>query len=357
MRQVLFRIPVLSPLDLGPLGQWPLFGLGILTLAWLAVVIAWFIQRRRAGNWTADDTGSAIFGLVIAGVLFALPSLLPRFAPDLAKAGLPIYGYGVMLFLAILAALAVTTPAAKKAGYPPDTLIDLIVWLVVPGIVGGRIFYLMRYSEQTFAGTSGFSALFAAINLSNGGLVLQGALLGGAAGLAAFCVYRKLDFWKLADLIIPAVFVGIAIGRIGCLLNGCCFGGPCDLPWAIQFPKDSVPYDAYVFKGVIPPDAPASPPLHPTQIYSTIDGLVLAGVLALYRPYRRRDGDVLGLAMVLSGITRFLIEILRQDEVGLLGSAFTGGQWISIALFIGGIAILAWPAGWPRKTQSVTTPA
>jgi len=82
----------------------------------------------------------------------------------------------------------------------------------------------------------------------------------------------------------PALAFGIAIGRIGCFLNGCCYGDPCNLPWAVRFPKESPPWVAEVKRNQIPPDADFSLWLHPTQIYSTIDGLILFLLLAAYYP-------------------------------------------------------------------------
>ena len=352
MRQVLFRIPVLQPLDLGPLGQWMLFGMGVLTALWILAALVWLLIRWRKRQWTADDTTSLVFMVGIAAVLAFLPTILPRFAPDIAKLGIPIFGYGVMLFVGIVLALGLASWRSEHDGISPEVMLDLVVWLVVSGIIGGRMFFLLRYWDETFADKTGASALFAAINLSSGGLVLHGAILGGVIALFLFCYRRRLNPWRIADIIMPSVFVGIAIGRIGCLLNGCCFGGICELPWAIQFPADSVPFQAYVARGFIPPDAPASPPLHPTQIYSTIDGLVIACVLLAYSPYKRRVGDIFGAGLLMYGITRFLVELLRSDEVGLFGTWFTGGQWISLMLIPIGIAILTVPQEWLRGPET-----
>ena len=148
-------------------------------------------------------------------------------------------------------------------------------------------------------------------------------------------------------MITPSVFVGIGFGRIGCLLNGCCFGDYCPLPWGIEFPAGSGPFSALVYRGFLPPDALHTPPLHPTQIYSAVDGFLLAAVTLWYTPMRRIAGDVFCVGLILSSITRFMIEFIRGDEYGQWGTTFTISQWISAALFFLGVGLqvyLTWQA-------------
>src|SRR5262249_1272709 len=143
-------------------------------------------------------------------------------------------------------------------------------------------------------------------------------------------------FRPAIDVIAPSLAIGVAFGRFGCFLNGCCFGDPCALPWAVQFPFESSPWLHHVETGLIAPDAPYSLPLHPTQIYSVVDGLILLVLLSAYYPLRRRDGEVMALLMLTYPVTRFLIERLRDDE-GALFLGFTISQNISILIFLGGL--------------------
>ena len=140
---------------------------------------------------------------------------------------------------------------------------------------------------------------------------------------------------------------------MGCFLNGGCWGDACNLPWAVQFPRDSPPFLAELARGQILPDATHSLPLHPTQLYSTIDGLILMALLLAYYPLRRRDGEVMGLLMVTYPITRFFVEQLRNDEgVFLLG--MTVSQVISVAIFAGGLLYWAWLLRLPRVRYADT---
>jgi len=146
---------------------------------------------------------------------------------------------------------------------------------------------------------------------------------------------------KSGAVVAPAIAVGTLFGRLGCFLNGCCFGDRCDLPWAVSFPAPSPPWEFQVKQQLIEANSLHSLPLHPTQLYSAIDALVLLLLLLAYYPLRRRDGEVLGVLMLAYPITRFLIEYLRNDE-GVFFAGLTISQNISVLLFLGGLAYWAW---------------
>ena len=126
-------------------------------------------------------------------------------------------------------------------------------------------------------------------------------------------------------------------------MNGCCYGDPCDLPWAITFPKESVPFLAQVDRGMILPDAPASLALHPTQIYSALNAAVLWAVTATYYRFRPKDGAVLAVGWLLYPLARFTIEILRGDEMYQFTDvvSLTISQWGSVVLFLTGLVFVA----------------
>jgi phosphatidylglycerol---prolipoprotein diacylglyceryl transferase len=116
------------------------------------------------------------------------------------------------------------------------------------------------------------------------------------------------------------------------------------LPWAVTFPQDSVPYTALVAKGFLSVDAAGSLPLHPTQLYSSVNALVLALLTGTYFKFRRRDGEVLALGLIVYPITRFVLEILRFDEPGRFGTSLTISQWISIGMLLIGLSLAFWIA-------------
>ena len=257
---------------------------------------------------------------------------------------IPVFGYGFMLFLGFFAAGWTATSRAGSVGLSSDVIWDIGMWMFFAGIAGGRIFYLLQYPQRVFGGKQGFDLVVAAFNLPDGGLVFYGSVVGGAAAYVAFCWRRKLSALQLGDVLIPSVFVGLAFGRLGCLLNGCCYGDRCELPWAITFPIGSVPDIALVTRGFILPDDTITFALHPSQIYMSINGLILAIVTHAYFRYRHHDGAVLALGWILYPVTRFLIEFVRGDEMGQFNTSFTISQWVSVGLFASGLAFAAWLA-------------
>ena len=335
MRQVLVRIPW-EGIPWGN-GHIPLFGVGVLLVVWILFgVLALRSMAKVAGRWTWPDPMSAIVWTVVAAAIVQAPQFGPRMAPQ----GIPIFGYGFMLLLALSSAIILAEVRARKAGFAPDMIMDLATALFIPGIIGARLFYLIQHGDKVFAGKQGpVELLFAAINLSEGGLVLYGGVIAGAVAYFVFCAVKKLPPLGIADVITPSICLGVGFGRIGCLLNGCCFGDRCELPWGIVFPHASVPFFALVQRGFLSPDALATPPLHPTQIYSAIDGFLTCALAVWYTRYRRVPGDVFGLALLIAPATRFLIEFLRGDEYGQLGTSLTIAQWISMGLFACGLGL------------------
>jgi len=154
----------------------------------------------------------------------------------------------------------------------------------------------------------------------------------------------------MADVAAPAVAIGAAVGRIGCFLNGCCGGALCNLPWAVRFPAGSHAWARQINAGLIAPRAPASLPVHPTQLYAAIAGFLVLALLVAYYHRQRRQGEIMALLMILYPLTRWPIEAFRGDEPALL-AGMTLSQNISLGLLVGGIAV--WILLKPRAfTQS-----
>jgi phosphatidylglycerol:prolipoprotein diacylglycerol transferase len=268
-----------------------------------------------------------------------------------------IFGYGFMLCVALLASMSLAAWLARRSKLDPNTIYDLALWLFVGGIVGARLFYVIQYW-----GTPQIQGLGDIFKIWQGGIVLYGSIMGGAA---AFLVYRwrhPFPFRPMIDVVAPALAIGIAFGRLGCFLNGCCYGDLCHLPWGVSFPGPhgiqvgSAPWADQVRSGLIPRSAPWSLPVHPTQLYSTIDGLILCGLLLAYFPLRRRDGEVMALLMVTYPINRYLIEWLRGDE-GVFFAGMTISQTISTVIFVGGVAFWAWLSRQPVGRYEDLAPA
>jgi prolipoprotein diacylglyceryltransferase len=501
MLQTLFYIPA-------ELYGLPMFGFGLLLAVWAVVGSLWmtWLVLRRGFNADARSYAQvlAVLGVAIA---FVLPALCePR--------GLPIRGYGMMMLLAVLSGMGLAVYRARRVGVDPDMIFALAFWMIIPGIIGARAVYVTEYwSQYSRELDKGVPALiFAVVNVAAGGLVVYGSFVGGMLGLGLFWLRHRIPLLATADLIAPSLLLGLALGRVGCLLNGCCYGDTCDyLPWTVRFPWNSPVHEHQVAEGKTdlaglkfydkkghapmiesvvsgspaaeaglaqdnevfeingikvtsaqqarevalgidrleitlrdgfwlyllqtlgidrldwsvadPPQSqvdragplkiygmevvanerqepvvshvragspeaaagirpgrritrvsgvrvrtlaqlrglldehrtrawlmvavkgqsepfcvyvnrplPRSRPVHPTQLYSTIDALILCFLLLAYDRFRRRDGALLALILTVYPITRFLIEGIRTDEAHIWGTPFTISQNISLAL-------------------------
>ena len=358
MRPVLFRLLLDRPWVAwdGNVQGVPAVGVALLALVIGLFGIAWLLHARGT-KWTSDDKINVGVWIGVLLVLsFAAPLLPERLAnwlppqpgpngptPREPVTSLPIFGYGTLVLTGFLAGTWVGQRRAKGAGLDPNFVFDLTFWTLIFGVLGGRLFYIIQHGDIVFAGAKGpAQMLFAAVNLSRGGLVLIGAMLGGAVGFFGLCRRRGIAALPLLDLLTPSIFIGVGFGRLGCLLYGCCFGDPSSLPWAVTFGPESAAYQALVERGFVLPSAPACMPLHPTQVYSSINGFLLAFVTWAYYRHHQRNGQVFALGMMLYAITRFLIEFVRADELGQLGTGLTISQLLSLGLFSVGLGLTLW---------------
>ncbi len=230
-----------------------------------------------------------------------------------------LHTYGLFAALGFLAGYGLANGMAKRRGLSPSIVGDALVPLLVGGIGGARIFYVLFHRSE-FAG-AGWDAL----KIWQGGLMWQGGFLGGVAALAIFVYRRKISFLSLADLFAPAVALGQAVGRVGCLFAGCCYGKMCDLPWAITFRNaESL--------------APTGQALHPTQLYDAgLNLLITAILLALSRTgWANHRGRLTALYLVLAGGARLAVEPFRADARGSGLGIFSATGLVAIGLILTG---------------------
>jgi phosphatidylglycerol:prolipoprotein diacylglycerol transferase len=245
MWQTLFVIPE----QIGPL---PVFGWGWALIVWcVATCISLLIVGRNYG-WSHAVSSLPFALLVAAALVFVLPMLqVERFLPDGTRQyGLAIRGYGIMLLIAVVAGVGLAVSRAERRGLSGDLILSLATWMFALGIVGARLLYIGLYWDE-YRQQSLVSLFGGVLNLSQGGLVVYGALFGALLAFVLFVRRHRLPALVLADIIAPCMLLGLAIGRIGCLLNGCCYGGPCSYPWAVQFPPESVPYVEQLRDGTV----------------------------------------------------------------------------------------------------------
>jgi len=335
----LFRIPY-------SWGGVPIFGFGVLLAIWALAGIGSFVLTVRRHGWNAETLSLLPLLLITGAAIIGLPRIFPG--------GLPVRGYGVMVLAGAATGVLMATYRAQRAGVERELIWSMAFWLFLGGMIGGRAFYVVEYWRERFYTTSFRETLLRVINFPEGGLVVYGALFGGVIAVLFFIRKHKLPTLATFDLIAPSMMAGLSLGRIGCFLNGCCYGGPTSLAWGVRFPPRSPPYVDQLDRGVLT-DSPAfSLPVHPAQLYSAITAALIAWLLWSYYPFRRRDGQVVALMLMTYPISRFMEEIIRTDEPSVFGTGLSISQNISMAVFVTGIGLwfylskqpsrVAWPA-------------
>jgi len=506
MRQTLFFIPA-------EIGGVPLFGpFSILLAIWLVGTIGFLGYQFYKQGVNKETLSFAPILLLLGGaIVWFLPFLATSLEGD---RGLPIRGYGFMMLIGVVSSVWLATYRARRMGVDPENVLSLAFVMFVFGIVGARIFYVLQYYDQ-FLRPSVPETIGAIFSVNNGGLVVYGSVIGGLTAGIIFLRKRNLPMLALGDIVAPSMVLGLAFGRLGCLLNGCCFGGVCETAWApsIEFPMMTTsglgtpPYSHQKMQGQLhgvliggnqerplnvlrvypetiyagdsarnsgitegaeleniwlplnsalraaesirwPEDAaievrlvdgrkltipiehgehaniannvgftlssgfaavdnegPAktagletgdeveliglpitspklahevmayggrplkvttvdekwfdltpesfptqSLPVHPTQIYSSINAFLLASLLWVFYPFRRTDGAVFALLLVTYPVTRILLEVIRNDVSGLGGTAITPSQFISFCILLAGFALWGYLLRTPKKT-------
>lgn len=236
-----------------------------------------------------------------------------------------VHWFGVCIAAAFLAGMWTAARRAPRIGISGEVIADLVVpWLLIGGIVGARLMFVVTYWKDDFAGKPWWEIFM----IQRGGLVFYGGLIGASLATVLFAWRKNISLWKLADILAPSIALGSAFGRIGCLMNGCCYGRACDLPWAIRFPVDN---------------HLGSPtfPVHPTQIYDGLLNLSLyLGLAWLFRNRRKFDGQIFATFLMCYAVTRSTVEFFRGDYGdGHLHNGFTPAHLLSVAILVAGIAL------------------
>jgi phosphatidylglycerol:prolipoprotein diacylglycerol transferase len=235
--------------------------------------------------------------------------------------------YGVLVAVAFLVALWMTSKLAREANLNSESVINLGVYCALAGILGAKV--LMIALDPTLRTHP--SEIFSLSTLQSAGIFYGGLI---AALITAFFYMRHigLPVLKTSDIFAPGLALGHGIGRLGCFAAGCCWGRPTKLPWAVTFTN---------------PDAravgvPLGIPLHPTQLYETLAEIVICGALFLFVRRPHKNGAIIGGYLALYGVARFLVEFLREhDDSNPLGGPFSLEQWLSLGLLAAGLYLIA----------------
>ena len=235
--------------------------------------------------------------------------------------------YGLAVAIAFLAGIAITGRLARQIGLPQDKITSLAVYCALAGMLGAKL-GMVIFDWSVFARDP--SELFSLSTLRAAGVFQTGLIL---ALVTAFTYMwkQRLPVLTTADTFAPGLALGHGIGRLGCFAAGCCWGTECTRPWAVTYIDPS----AAELSGV-----PLGVPLHPAQLYESGAEFVIFGFLYWFWKSSPRPGAVIGAYLVLYSIARFIVEFYRNHEQNLVnGLSLT--QWISLALFLAGAALLA----------------
>jgi phosphatidylglycerol:prolipoprotein diacylglycerol transferase len=245
-----------------------------------------------------------------------------------ASSQIVIVSPGVVWAAALVGALVCAVLCARRSGLDERAVYWAGVLGLFFGIWGGHLLGMVYY------GTDGRPAYW--LRFWSGGQAQYGGLIAGALAVAVFFEIRKLSFFPYADAIIPAVALGVAIGRVGCFLNGDDFGTLSHLPWAVRFPLGTEAYADHLSRGWIDSSSGFSLPVHPIQLYDSIFSFGLFAVLVLWR--WRLPGLRLAVFAVGHGLGRFAEQFFRGDYKPILG-ILSLTQLISLLLVAGGVTV------------------
>jgi phosphatidylglycerol:prolipoprotein diacylglycerol transferase len=235
-----------------------------------------------------------------------------------------IYSYGLMLAASFWIGILWAARRAPKRGVSPDTIYDLSIVLILASVLGSRTLYILTHRAD-------YHSTIDIIALWQGGATFYGGFLLALAGAAAYLRRKRIPFLLVADVCSPSIALGFAFTRIGCFLSGCCFGKPTNSMLGVVFPAHSPA--GYYCPGV---------PLHPTQLYSSFLGLVIAGVLVLVDRKRHATGQTFALLCICYGIARCVEDLLRfYEPSSRLGAHLTVSQAMSIGLIATGLVLVA----------------
>jgi phosphatidylglycerol:prolipoprotein diacylglycerol transferase len=263
-------------------------------------------------------------------MLCRMHSILLHFGPLTLKA------YGAMMALGFAAAWFAMVRLGRGSHRNADYLASLCVWLMLAGLAGARLAYVAEHWTAEFAGHP-----WRVVRIDQGGVMFYGGVAGATLALLLFVRRRGERLLEVADLVLAALPLGHAFGRLGCFLHGCCHGRVSPGPLAVAFPAGSPAWEVQCQAGLVAPTALRSLPVVPTQLFEAAANLLLFVVLAfLYPRLRQRSGVVAALYFLFYPAIRFAIEPYRGD-LRLPVGPFSVGQAASLALFGFGVLLLA----------------
>lgn len=234
-----------------------------------------------------------------------------------------IKSYGLLLALSFVLGMLLSVRRGRRYDLAPEPITDLVFIVLVSSLIGVRLFFVLTHLGQ-------FQPWYRAFFLWDGGLTLYGGILGAILAVAYVTRRKGIPFLVVADIFSPGVALGIGITRIGCFLAGCCYGMPTGCSCAVKFPLGSPAWKQFGDVAV-----------HPSQLYGSLGGFLVFGLLLLLERFSSYRGATFGRFLMLYGLSRFLIDFTRYYEptqVMLFG--WSNNQWISLGFMAVGLVVL-----------------
>ena len=230
-----------------------------------------------------------------------------------------LYTYGALLAVAFLLGIYLATREAKRVGLSAELIADIGIVVILSAIVGARLFYIVFYDLQYTIEHPG-----ELLKLRQTGLVFYGGFIFGIGSSLIYCRLKRAPIRLVLDVAAPSIAIGQAVGRIGCLMSGCCYGKPGSVPWAIKLPL-------------------LEHTRHPTQIYESIGAFGIFLVLMWFRKRKTADGQVIWLYVAMYAVLRLVLEAFRGDNPQIL-LGLTISQIISALVFLAAatLAFFVW---------------
>lgn len=243
--------------------------------------------------------------------------------PDLFTIGpITIHTYGVMVAIGFLLGVSLALRQARREGIDPGRISDLSFYLLLSGIIGSRIFYILLNPDPYLKDP------IAILKIWEGGLIFYGGLIFAVVTGVIYIKRHRLPFWQIADIFAPSIAIGHAIGKLGCFFAGCCHGRPAQLPWAVTFNDPNSL-------------APLGIPLHPTQLYESLGNFIIFFILLILRKRQTFKGELFWTFVVLYSILRFFMDFFRGDSAkDILTPGLSIAQAISVILFFVAIGFM-----------------
>jgi phosphatidylglycerol:prolipoprotein diacylglycerol transferase len=232
--------------------------------------------------------------------------------------GFTIYAYGVLLAAAYLLGLQFALVRARRRGLDAQRVMDLGIWIIISALVGAKLLLLVVDFRQFTQNPRDM------LGLARSGGVFYGGLIAAVIVALLYLRRHKLPLWTTTDVFAPGIALGHVVGRLGCLMAGCCFGRPTSVPWAVTF------RDPAALANV---GTPLGVPLHPTQLYEAgAEALILIFLLTFERRGRPFPGRTFWTYLLLYGVSRFFIEFYRGDSRGRVFDMLSTSQFVSVIL-------------------------